>query len=415
MNQVEKRRATLINIAYVLTIVALFFVAFKYLYSLFLPFIIAFAVAAILQKPINAVAKKTHIKKSIISFLSVLIVLVVVLSLLSFVGYRIVVEVRGFIAFIYDKADNLPDLIKTAEEKIFSLITFLPDSIEQTVADATSNFVDRLLVAVGDTTVSVPSVKPPVSNDSAFDFSLLTTPLSGLWSTAKQIPSILIAIVIGVIASFFMTLDYERLMHFFEGILSDEKRRTFRRVKNIIRSSFGKLVKSYVIIIFITFSELVIGLNILKVAGVYNGEYLLVVAIVTACLDILPVLGTGTVLIPWVIYSFITGGIGTGIGLLILYAVITVIRQVIEPKLVAANLGLPPVITLIALYTGLQLFGVVGMIVLPIAIVIIKILNDEGVIHIRGNSTTEKNQERTAEQPKAENSVKESDTSSPNA
>ena len=119
-------------------------------------------------------------------------------------------------------------------------------------------------------------------------------------------------------------------------------------------------------------------------AGVYSGGYILVLSIITAIVDILPVLGTGTVLVPWAIYNFVTGNIGLGIGLIIMYVLITVIRQILEPRLVALNVGIHPVLTLMGMYLGVQLFGVIGIFILPITFVLVKALNDEGIIHLWG-------------------------------
>ena len=104
----------------------------------------------------------------------------------------------------------------------------------------------------------------------------------------------------------------------------------------------GKLVKSYALIMLITFAEMSIGLSVLKVIGAYKSGYIFIIAIITAIVDILPVLGTGTVVIPWAVFSLINGSYGLGIGLIVIYACITVIRQIIEPKIVASNLGIPP-------------------------------------------------------------------------
>ena len=87
-------------------------------------------------------------------------------------------------------------------------------------------------------------------------------------------------------------------------------------------------------------------------------------------------------LIPWAAYSLITGDVSLGIGLLVLYAVISIIRQIAEPKLVAGQLGLSPIVTIISLYLGLKIFGVLGMFVTPILVIMIKLLNDEGIINI---------------------------------
>ena len=87
-------------------------------------------------------------------------------------------------------------------------------------------------------------------------------------------------------------------------------------------------------------------------------------------------------MIPWAIYSLITGKIGLAIGLFIVYAIIYVVRQVIEPKIVGGTVGLPPFITLMGMYVGSQLFGFIGIFLVPIMIIIVKLLNDEGVIHL---------------------------------
>jgi predicted PurR-regulated permease PerM len=146
----------------------------------------------------------------------------------------------------------------------------------------------------------------------------------------------------------------------------------------------GKMVKSYATLIFVTFCEVSIGLNILKLIGVYGGGYIIAISVVTAIVDILPVLGTGTILIPWAVYSLFTGNVGLGIGLIVLYALITVIRQILEPRLVSMNVGIHPVITLLGMYLGVRLFGVFGIFILPITFFLIKALNDEGIIHLWG-------------------------------
>ena len=127
---------------------------------------------------------------------------------------------------------------------------------------------------------------------------------------------------------------------------------------------------------------MLLGLGALKLFGLYKGGYIFAISLITALVDIFPVLGTGTILVPWGIYSLVTGNIGFGIGILVLYAVITVIRQAVEPKLVADQLGLPAYITIVAMYIGTQLFGFIGLFLLPISIMLLKVLNDEGIISI---------------------------------
>jgi predicted PurR-regulated permease PerM len=144
------------------------------------------------------------------------------------------------------------------------------------------------------------------------------------------------------------------------------------------------MIKAYLIIITITLCELSLGFSILSFLKIYNGSYIFVIAALTAIIDIVPVLGTGTVLIPWALYNLISGNYSLAVGLLVLYACITVIRQVIEPKLVAAQLGIPAFLTIVSMFIGSQIFGVIGIFILPITIVMIKLLNEGGLIeHIK--------------------------------
>ena len=136
------------------------------------------------------------------------------------------------------------------------------------------------------------------------------------------------------------------------------------------------MLKGYLTIMFITFIELAIGLTVLRV----NNSVLL--AVLISLIDILPVLGTGTVLIPWSLISLIMGDTFLGIGLIILYMIILIVRNIIEPKFIGKRIGLKPLVTLISMYLGLQLAGVVGMFIFPLAMAFLKNLHDTGVVKI---------------------------------
>ena len=126
----------------------------------------------------------------------------------------------------------------------------------------------------------------------------------------------------------------------------------------------------------LTFVELSIGLSIL---GIDNS---IIIALLTSILDILPVLGTGAVIIPWAIISLILGDIWVGIGLIIVYLIITVIRNIIEPKIVGTQLGLHPLVTLISMFMGVNIAGLFGLFGFPILLSLLMYLNKEGIVKI---------------------------------
>lgn len=103
-----------------------------------------------------------------------------------------------------------------------------------------------------------------------------------------------------------------------------------------------------------------------------NVEYPLLAAIAIGFVDALPILGSGTVIVPWAVISAIDGNIKLAIALLILLAVISVTRQLMEPKVVSKQIGIHPIFTLIAMYTGFKAIGIMGLLVGPIVLIILK-------------------------------------------
>ncbi|MBR7060171.1 MAG: AI-2E family transporter, partial [Eubacterium sp.] len=112
-----------------------------------------------------------------------------------------------------------------------------------------------------------------------------------------------------------------------------------------------------------------------------NSYYILIAALI-AIFDILPVAGSGGILVPWALISLVMGNFKQAIGLIIIYIVITLIRQYIEPKIVGDTLGVHPLVTLMGLYFGLKLFGFLGMFIVPLTVMTLKVFNDTGRIHL---------------------------------
>lgn len=370
-----KKKKTIINIIYYAILLGIFYFFMRYAFSLFLPFIVALIIAAILQRPLNALCRKTHIKKGVLAAIMVLLLVAVIAALAVLAGAELVNAGKSFASFVSAKISSFPTWIGNVQTWLYEKIKVFPDSVEKFIRDAVDGVVLKL-TSSGAAKETVKSVA------SGIDLSVLSGPLSGIWSFAKGIPSTLIAVVVSIIASCFITADYDSLINFIRRQVPESKRNNLSMTKSIIKNSLFKFCKAYALIILITFCEIALGLKILDWVGAYKGGYIIFIAAVTAIVDILPVLGTGTIFIPWAIYSMITGNVKLGIGLLIVYVCITVIRQFIEPKLVAGQLGLPPFITIMGMFIGLKLFGVIGMLIIPLVIILIKLLNDAGVIHL---------------------------------
>ncbi len=380
---VEKRRSVLINVAYFALIFGVFYLFMRFAFWPLFPFIFAFFMAMLFQKPVNFIAKKTPLKKGFVSLLVTALAALAIIGLIVLAGSRIVAEIKGLIDTLIATFENIPNFISQAETWLLNFAQKLPDAIEAPFASSVSSLASQLLASFEHGTAELPSMP------SGLDFGSLLAPLSGVISTAGKVPSLLIAVVITFIATCFITSDYDRIARFIIRQFPAKKREALSRTKSLTMSTMSKMIKAYCLIICITCTELVIGLSALKVLGIYSGGYIFTIAVITSIVDIMPILGSGTVLIPWGIVSLFMGNIALGIGILVIYVIISVLRQFIEPKLVAGQLGLPPIATLMGMYLGLKLFGVLGMFILPFTINILKVLNDDGIIHLWRTSKSE--------------------------
>lgn len=360
----QKRKAFIINFIYVAIFVGLYFCTVRYALGYIFPFIFATALSVFLQRPIKAITKKLHIKAhSAVSIILVLLIVVVLLGTATGLLFALGSELKEFFTYIFSNISSLPELIAAAEKFVMDLILRLPTGVGNALSGYVVDFFDK----IGTESMGI-------------DMSVLSAPLSGAWNVVKSIPSFFLAFLVTVVSCVFMTADYEIIKKMLLGFCREENRDKLINTKRTITRGVSKLFKAYATLMLVTFLEMFIGLSFMKLIGVYKGGYIAIIAFVTCIVDIIPVLGTGTIIIPWAVYSFVTGKVGLGIALLILYAVITVLRQVIEPKLVANQVGLPAIVTIAAMFIGVKLFGAFGIILLPLTVIVLKLMYDEGVI-----------------------------------
>lgn len=405
MTGVERKREMIINFAYYAIILAIFYLFCKYALWLFLPIVIAFITALLLQRPVNAIARKTPIKKGPASVICVMLLLLIAVALIVGIGVSAANYLRDFIAYLGTLFEDTDDLILQLENWSINLVRKLPSAVSTILTKNIRELFEGISASLsGEAQQAAQAAKTATdaaagaAGSFSFDFSWIKTPLTSVISTAKQIPSMLTSFLITLIASCFLTADFDTFKNFVKNQLSEKRRKDISRARSLLRNTFSKMLRAYALIILITFVEMSIGLTALKLIGVYKSSYIIIIAAITAIVDILPVLGTGTVIIPWAAYSLFKGEIGMAVGLIVIYIAISVIRQVIEPKLVAGQLGLPPFVTIIGMFVGLKLFGFLGMFIMPIMIIMIKLLNDEGILHIW--KTGEESQ-KTAEEAEA--------------
>lgn len=361
---IQKRKAFIINFIYVAIFVGLYYFIINYAFGYIFPFVFATALSVFLQKPIKAITAKLHIKAhSAVSIVLVLLIVVIIVGTVAALLFVLGSELKEFFTYMFSNISSVSDLIEEAEKFSMDLLSKLPVG----VSDALGSYVTEFFDKIGTESLGI-------------DMNVLSAPISGAWHVVKGIPSLFLSLLVTIVSCVFMTSDYELIKKMILGFLRVENREKLVNTKHTITKGVAKLFKAYATIMLITFTEMFIGLSFMKLIGVYKGGYIAIIAFVTCIVDIIPVLGTGTVLLPWAVYSFVTGNVGLGIGLVVLYGVITVLRQIVEPKLVANQVGLPAIVTIAAMFLGARIFGAFGIIILPLTVIILKLMYDEGVI-----------------------------------
>lgn len=351
-----KKKNFIINVAYIAIILGIVYFITKYLFKWISPFIVAFGIAFILKKPARYLSKKLNIP------LKIVLVLMVFLFYFT-LGLLIITMGTKLVAFLTALFTQMPEFYTQAIEPFLEKILASAQNLLYTIDPEIISSLNQNLSEI---------VKRLGQNISEISMTAV-----GLISTqVVKLPTFLIKTLITIIATFFIASDYEKVSVFIVNQFSERGKEILLKVKFYLVGTVWVCIKSYGLIMSITFLELSIGFAII---GVKHG---ISIALLIAVFDILPVFGTGGVMIPWALLTFLQGKTSLGISFVILYVVVTIVRNIIEPKIVGSQLGLHPVITLISIFLGVKFFGFIGLFGLPITVSTLKYLNDIGIVRL---------------------------------
>ena len=334
-------------------------VFFKYFFSYITPFIIAWGIAYSIYPLAKRISSKTKISRKICSFILVLFILILILSLLFLIGNRLLYEIQNLVAYLTDNSENIAayfenvlNHLKTIGEKLPIINSLQNTGLSQNIRENINILINNVWQSVLE---RLGSAVPDVA--------------SGI---VVALPNILLVSLVTVIACFYFAVDIDVVNEKIKEFLPNRIVEYLLKLKHKIGIGLKKYLKAYCIIFAVTFVQLLIGFWILDV------DYAFVLAILIAFIDFLPVFGTGAVLVPWGMIALLMKNFFLGVGIIILFVIMTVIRQIIEPKIVGKSLGVHPIITLITIYLGYKLFGLLGMVLLPIATLIIFAKDEKG-------------------------------------
>ncbi|MFS0780617.1 sporulation integral membrane protein YtvI [Bacillus sp. 1P06AnD] len=326
------------------------------------PFIIGFALAFLINPFV-------HYLQSVLRLPRALAIIVALLSIVLVFAGIITLLIAEIISGATYLGDNVPKQLTT-------LITFSENLFEHKIMPV-YNTIAALFnhLDTGQQETILENIKNAGTTLASSIGTFIKNFFHKIPAVLGWFPTAATGLVFSVLATFFISNDWDKLQSYAKAIMPSALISQLEPIFADLKKALFGYLKAQLTLISMTTLIVLIGLLILRV------DYAITIALVTGLVDLLPYIGSGAVFIPWILYQSITGHVGLAIGLGILYSIILIQRQIMEPKVLSANIGLDPLATLVALFVGFQLFGFIGLIVGPVSLVIIQTLNKSSVFH----------------------------------
>lgn len=348
----ERKRKFIINIIFYGFIILLVWACCKFILPVLLPFIIAFAISSLIRLPVKKLYGSSEIKNRIISIVTCIAFYSLIFSILAIAGIKLYHMLSDFLF-------SIPTIY---QNDIVPALNSLLDWIEQTLTSVNAQIADEIVNLFHEY----------VNNIGEFIKTFSVNAIKLVSGSLTEIPGFIIKLIIMIISTFFFMIDYNKILIFLINCIPSGKEGMVMNLVRYFKNTILIYLKSYSILFLITYVELTIGFTILGI------PYAVLIALLVAIFDILPVLGVGGILLPWTVILAIMKNIPMAIGMLVLYLIITFIRNTVEPKLIGKQIGLHPLATLIFMYLGLRFMGFLGMFLFPVTLaVLVSMKNNE--------------------------------------
>lgn len=324
---------------------AAFIVIGVYMIRFFAPFVVGWIIAAIAAPLVNWLEKRLKIVKKLGSALIVILVLAAIVLVIYFGASRLITEVRGLVRDFPDMYAQLEAGLRQIGNTLSGIFDRLPDGVQNgidTVAQNLDQYMGNLVSGISEPTVMAAG------------------------NIARRVPSYLLYFLVTMISAYFFIVEREEVLGWLKKVSPQAVQKRMKLVMDNLRYAVGGYFKAQLKIMGVIFLILLAGL------GFLGTGYFVLVAMLIAILDFLPFFGTGTALIPWAVYKFFMGDYKMTAALVIIYVITLVVHQLLQPKMVGDSVGLNPLVTLLLLYIGYRMGGILWMILaVPIGMVLI--------------------------------------------
>ena len=309
------------------------------LLSLLMPFVLALVTAWLLNPVVKGLQRRLGLSRGVLSLFLILLAFAAAGGILFGLGYSLFSEVSALLNNWEGSWNTLQTGVDAAGAWLDKLLAYLPGEVETFV----NGNLDQLWSAFSGWVSSV-------------------VPLVGTWAGnfAMGVPSFVVALIVFIMAAYFITADYPHYRFLMTDRLPPEVRTFVSHIKHTALGAFAGYVRAEVIISAGVFAILLVGFLLI------GQPYAVLLALLLAVLDFIPIIGSGTIMVPWAFIDLLTGNWVHAVGLMVVWGIICVFRRVAEPKAVGSQTGLSPILSLISMYVGMRVGGVLGMILGPV-------------------------------------------------
>ena len=355
----RRRFSFLINFAFWALWIGLFFLTGRLLLRWLLPFVTAFLLAAVLQRPLRFLESRYRLRHRFAATATAVGTLVLLGGILAIVCWQGCLSLLRLL-----QSDNARDLLGELSGSIGNATTALLEFFRRYFPPEFYAAAPRIATALGEAIYTAGTKTLSAASGAVMSFA------------TGRLPRLLLALLFFVLAFVFFTRDFDQTVRFLHRQIPPPQRPAATAAVRAARDTCCGVLRAYVLLGLLTFAELSLGFWLL------GFPHAVLFAAATAVVDALPILGVGTVLLPLAAVRLFCGNISGGVWVLVLYAAVTVVRNLLQPRLVSRETGLPPLATLLAMYAGWRAAGIVGLLTAPIAAMVALRLQREGHLHI---------------------------------
>jgi len=328
---------------------------FTYALPWLLPFIFALLTARLVEPIVLYLKRRLKFRRGFSAAICTILAVGVIITAVALIAAGVITKLTELAKDIPSYFSNLPNLVDGFQGRLQNIIMSSSPEMRGIIEGALNGIMRQV------------NELPGIVSSKLINF---------LSSCASCMPKVVMFIVTYAVGTFFISASYESVIKFIVRQFPAHLQGKIRGMKSDVFGTLGKWVRAELILMVITFAELLAAFMLLRIRSP------LPAALLVAVIDALPVFGTGLILLPWAVLLFISKNFGRGALIAVIWGVITLVRSFLEPKILGDNVGLHPAATLLAIYAGYCIAGVKGMLFFPFILIILKQFNDKGYIKL---------------------------------